>query len=169
MSFGQTPVTFYWSSSAGSNDWSGSSHWWNGSSNTSLGSNGNILFDNSHETAMDMDITNYSGYRVSFLNGSASRTINGTGIITFYDFNGNIPAIYNGSGNTINFNSPIEIGNNSTSTSPSYGFEINAENGILNIGSTIVADNSTGTKVLVLMESSSGGNGSNITISGEVN
>jgi len=163
--FGQT--TFSWRNDQNppSGAWNTSLYWWNGTG-PQLPGGGEILFlDGNVATTMTNDLPSTNRYRISFgATTAASRTINGTTTNAFYDFSNTIPAIANLSGvaHTINF--PFQIGNTSTSTSPQYGMEINASSGNLNIGSTISAQNATGTKVLVLRASSSGTG--TITLSG---
>jgi autotransporter-associated beta strand protein len=165
VSWGQT--TYYWRNDQNptSGQWNVSNYWWNGSSASLPGGAEILSLDGNVGTTMTNDLPSTNRYRIYFASSSASsRIINGSTTNVFYDYSNNIPAIYNNSGvaHTINF--PIQIGNTSTSTSPNYGFEINASNGNLTFGSTISAANSTGTKVLVLRASSSG-TGS-ITLSG---
>lgn len=126
-----------------------------------------LFFDGDKGTTMTNNLSSTNRYRINFGSSTASRTINGSSTNTFYDYSNNVPAIYNNSGVSHTVNFPISIGNTSTLMSIPYGMEINAENGVLNVGSSITAANSTGIKVLVLMESSSG-NGSNINVSGVI-
>lgn len=117
---------------------------------------------------MSNNLSSTNRYRIQFYssNSASSRILNGSSTNVFYDFSGSIPAIYNEAGltNTINF--PIQIGNTNSATSPGYGLEINAYSGNIDLGSSISAENNTGTKVLVLMSNKSGSGTGNINISG---
>ncbi|NQU32701.1 MAG: hypothetical protein HQ521_05650 [Bacteroidetes bacterium] len=158
--FSQT--TFSWRNDqnpANNASWENTSpyYFWNGTGGAIPGGAEILFFDGTAGTLMTNNLSALNRYGISFGSTSAtSRTLNGSSTNVFYDYSNNIPYIYNGAGVTHTINFPFNIGNTSTSTSPSYGMEINASSGNINIGSAISADNSTGTKVLVLRASSSG-------------
>ena len=99
-----------------------------------------LFFDGDRGTTMTNNLTATNRYRIVFgPNNAVSRTINGATANTFFDFSGNPPAIFNGSGvnHTINF--PIVNGN----ANGANRLEFNADNGNLTIGSTISGNGAT--------------------------
>ena len=155
----QAQTTFSWRNDQNpiSGQWNVSNYWWNGSGPALPGGSEILFLDGNVGTTMTNDLPSPNRYRITFGSTSAAaRTINGSTSNTFFDFAGNIPAIFNQSGQNHTINFPIQIGNTSTSTSPNYGMELNANSGNLTFGSTFSAANNTGTKVLVLRASSSG-------------
>ncbi|MCX6209989.1 MAG: hypothetical protein NTZ59_10990, partial [Bacteroidetes bacterium] len=169
-SFVNSQTTFSWRNDQNptSGQWNVSNYWWNGSGAALPGGSEILFLDGSVGTTMTNDLPSTNRYRITFGASGNSRTINGSTSNAFYDFSNNIPAIFNASGNTQTINFPLQIGNTSTSTSPQYGFELNASSGNLTLGTsaTISAQNNTGTKVLVL-RASSGGSGT-VTLNGVV-
>lgn len=130
---------------------------------------GIVKLNNNTHTTMTNNATGWSTFRMEFLSSANNTRTIGGNAVKFFDFSNNIPAILNNSATTHNINFAIEIGNNSASTSPQYGFEINAYSGALNIGGNISAENSTTSpKTLVLMSNFSGSGTSPIAVTGNI-
>jgi len=169
--FAQTTFSWRNDQNPGNNaGWENTSpyYFWNGAG-AIPGGNEILSFDGNQGTTMTNNLTATSRHRVEFGSTNAtSRTINGSTTNVFYDYSGAVPAIYNNSGVTHNINFPFQIGNTNGSSSPGYGFEINAYSGNLNIGSSISAQNGTGTKVLVLMSHNGSGGSGAINITGNI-
>lgn len=125
-------------------------YWWRGFAEIPTG--GDILsFDGNSANMISVNnLAATNRYRITFenTNSPGSRILNGATTNTFFDFGGNVPAIINNSGVTHTINFPI-LNGNSTGTNR---FEINANNGNLNIGSTLAG--SGGTRNLVAMGAS---------------
>lgn len=159
MGGGYGQPTFSWRNDQNptSGQWNVTNYWWDGF-NPNLPGGSEILFlDGNEGTNMTNDLPSTNRFRISFgpLNAT-SRTINGAITNTFFDFGGQVPAIFNNSGVTHSINFPILNGNDKDANR----LEINAANGGLNLGSTIAA--AGGTRSLVAM-----GN-SNISFSGVI-
>jgi autotransporter-associated beta strand protein len=157
ISFGQE--IFFWRNEATNGNWNQSGNWFhsqNSSTTDVPGGNEILRFSNNAQLSMTNNLANTSRFRIEFLSGSGARTVGGTTANTFFDFGGQVPAIYNDSGNTQTINFKIINGNSTGSNR----LELNANNGSLVFGGDVSA--SGGNRTVVAM-----GPG-NVTINGIV-
>ena len=149
-------TTYFWRSEATNGNWNDANNWWNGSTTQVPQGNEILSFDNNVQLSMTNNLANTSRFRINFLAGSGARVINGTTPNTFFDFGGQVPAIYNNSGNTQTLNFKIINGNGNGANR----LELNANSGNIVIGADVSA--SGGSRTTVAMGSS------NVTISGSL-
>ena len=137
VAVGDAGDTCYWKNDAGSGNWN-ADNWYNNTRgwdnhNPNYVGSQDLRFDNDNQASMINDFTDPGSnlWRVSFLpNATASRTIGGTTINTFYDYSGAKPKIENFMSATQTFNFPFQIGY-------SGGMEINPVAGGLTFNGTI--------------------------------
>lgn len=151
--------TFFWRAEATNGNWSQSGNWIrmsDGSLTAVPGGSEIITFDNSFQPAMFNDLAVTNRFRINFFSGTVSRTIGGNTANSFFDFGGQVPAIYNGSGNLQTIGFKVINGNENGARR----FELNADSGSLKLTADLSA--SGGSQLTAFM-----GN-SNVELAGAV-